>query len=99
VPEEGNGGVLRFQVSQNTRRLDRLESWQSKVDEDRTTVRETLRTVHRDMEVLTAEVRRTREQSAMEYATTRRLLVGLLATLATTGIGFALTVLLATGRL
>jgi hypothetical protein len=85
---EGNGGVMRYQVKQNSVRLDRLEDWRTRVDEDRTMVRGELKNLHDDIVKLNAAVEGT-----------RRVLIGFAFSIAGSTIVFALSILLATGKL
>jgi hypothetical protein len=105
-PEDGNGNVLRWQVKQNTEKLGRLEDWRGKVDEDRISVKAELKTLHSDNVQLGRQL--THELDGMAKAivelkddlrNNRRVMIGVLATIATSAIVFALTVMIATGKL
>lgn len=87
-PEGPNGGVLRYRVENNSKRIDRIEEWRTIVDEDRTTVKGDLRNLHKDNVEM---------KEAMDGM--RKTLVAFAFTLAGSAVVFAFSVLVATGKL
>lgn len=83
-----NGRLLKYRVDQYGGRLDRIEDWRTRVDEDRVTVKGELKNMHSDLVSLSTAV-----------DAIRRVLVGFAFTIAASAIVFAFSILLATGKL
>ena len=86
--EPENGGVFRYQVRQNSARLDRIEVWQASVNEDRVRFKDSFDRVHRDLEAVSDELRAFR----------RALLTGTIGFVSGILI-LTISILLATGKL
>lgn len=87
-PEGGNGRLLKYRVDQHGKRIDRLEDWRTTVDEDRTTVKGELKNIHTDVSALSESV-----------DGIRKVLIAFALTIAGSSVVFALSTLVATGKL
>ena len=83
-----NVGLLRWKVSNNTTRLDRIEDWRRTIDSESATVKERLRALERAVREVDDDLKSLRRMIFAGFAsTTSAFLI------------FALTVLAGTGKI
>lgn len=87
-PEFENGGVLRYRVDTNAKKVERLEDWRRDVDKDLTDIRGRLRELDDDLKTANTKL------DAVQRTLTR-----LLITIALSGIGVSFSVLAGTGKI
>lgn len=81
---EGDGNVILYRIGRNEKRLDEVEKWRRDVDDDR-----------QDLKYLQAEV----SKLAKTVDGLRKTLLAFAFTIAGSAVVFALTVLIATGKI
>ena len=86
--EYENGGVLRYRVDTNAKKVERLEDWRRDVDRDVVEIQGQIREVRDDM----GEMNR-------KLDSVQRTLTRLLITIALSGIGVSFSILAGTGKI